>query len=384
PTVIVLVAGLDTVAQVDDDGAIPRGIPFPSFPDLGLLSVSLVAGAASVVAIILVQGAGVAESAPNPDGRSSSNRDFIAQGVGNLTSSIFGGQPVGGSVGQTALNVTAGARTRWAPIAAGIWMVIILVAFSNAVGKVAMPTLAAILIYAGFRSLRPPAIRAILATGPNSQIAFATTLVATLFMPVAAAVGIGVVLSLLLQLNQEAMDLAVVALVEEDGHLVERPAPTTLPSHAVTVLDVYGSLFYAGSRTLQAKLPDPGGSASPAVVLRLRGRTSFGATFFTVVAGYSQRLEQVGGRLYLTGLDPDLVERLGRPGAVPLTGSARLFAARPEIGASTLLALQDARTWIVRHDSSLAGSDLATDADLTTDTRPPPRSESPTVPSDGQ
>jgi SulP family sulfate permease len=358
PTIVVLVAGLDTVAQVDDGGAIPRGIPVPSFPDLGLLSLSLVAGAASVVAIILVQGAGVAESAPNPEGRSSSNRDFIAQGVGNLTSSAFGGQPVGGSVGQTALNVTAGARTRWAPISSGIWMIIILVAFSTAVGKVAMPTLAAILIYAGYRSLRPAEIRTILATGPNSQIAFGTTLVATLFMPVAVAVGIGVVLSLLLQLNQEAMDLTVVEVVEQDGHLVERPAPTTLASHEVTVLDVYGSLFYAGARTLQSKLPDPAGSVSPAVVLRLRGRTSLGSTFFTVVAGYAQRLEQAGGRLYLTGLDPELADRLRREDKVPLTGSARLYVAEPVIGASTAAARHDAETWIVQHEDTATADDV--------------------------
>jgi hypothetical protein len=96
-------------------------------------------------------------------------------------------------------------------------------------------------------------------------------------------VGIGVALSLLLQLNTEAMDLTVVELVPRDGgQFEERPAPATLTSHHVTVLDVYGSLLYAGSRTLQAHLPDPAGTQAPAVVLRLRGRTSLGATFIKV------------------------------------------------------------------------------------------------------
>jgi SulP family sulfate permease len=64
--------------------------------------------------IVLVQGTGVAESAPNADGSpSDANRDFIAQGIGNLASGLFRGQPVGGSVGQTALNVAAGGRSRW-------------------------------------------------------------------------------------------------------------------------------------------------------------------------------------------------------------------------------------------------------------------------------
>jgi SulP family sulfate permease len=81
-------------------------------------------------------------------------------------------------------------------------MAVILVAFSGVVGKVAMPTLAAILIYAGVSSLRPGALRAILRTGPNAQIAVIATFVATLLLPIAVAVAIGVVISLLLQLNQ--------------------------------------------------------------------------------------------------------------------------------------------------------------------------------------
>ena len=45
-------------------------------------------------------------------------------------------------------------------------------------------------------------------------------------MPVAAAVGVGVALSLLLQLNQEAMDLTVVELVPtDDQRFREQPAP---------------------------------------------------------------------------------------------------------------------------------------------------------------
>ena len=47
-----------------------------------------------------------------------------------------------------------------------------------------------------------------------------------------------------------------------------------LESHAVTMLDVYGSLFFAGARTLAEALPSAEGVVRPAVVLRLRGRSS--------------------------------------------------------------------------------------------------------------
>ena len=93
PTVAVILAGAD-VAQVEDQGDIPRGIPLPAWPELSAFSLSLLAGALAVAAIVLVQGVGVAESAPNDDGsRSDTNVDFVAQGVGNLGSGFFRANP---------------------------------------------------------------------------------------------------------------------------------------------------------------------------------------------------------------------------------------------------------------------------------------------------
>ena len=351
PTAVVVLAGADGVARVGDAGGIPRGIPVPQLPDLGLLSFSLVTGALAIAAIVLVQGAGVAEAAPNPgDARPNPNQDIIAQGAGNLAAGFFRGIAVGGSVGQTALNLTVGGRTRWAAIFSGVWMLVILAIFSGLVAKIAVPTLGAILIFAAIGSLRLGEVASILRTGRISQVAVITTFAATLFLPVAAAVGIGVALSLLLQLNAEAMDLAVVELIpRDDGRFEERPPPAALTSRQVTVLDVYGSLMYAGARTLEAHLPDPAGTRSPVVVLRLRRRTSLGATFVKVVSDYAGRLADADGRLYLTGLEPGLTERLRRTGH--LDGPVRAFEATPVVGESTQAAYLDAEAWLVRkHD----------------------------------
>ncbi len=348
PSLVVIVAGLDSVARVSSAGAIPKGIPLPHLPQLSELSVSVVTGALAVAVIVLVQGAGVAESALNPDGSlSDANRDFVAQGVGNLASGFFRGQPVGGSVGQTALNVAAGAKTRWASIWSGLWMIAILAAFSGVVAKVALPTLSAVLIYAAFGSLRFGEMATIFRTGRISQVAIITTFAATLFLPVATAVGIGVALSTLLQLNREALDLAVVEVVTRpDGRFEESPAPAHVRSGSVIVLDVHGSLFYAGARTLQARLPDPAAAAHPVVLLRLRGRTNLGATSFHVLADYAQRLGAAGGRLYLSGLDHELAATLDRTGRLNASGPLKAFEATPVLGESSATALADANAWL--------------------------------------
>ena len=348
PTLLSL--GADSIARVEDVGDIPSGLPLPALPQLDLVSPDILLTALAIAAIVLVQGAGVAESAPNRD-RTPSNpdQDFIAQGVGNLSSGLFKGMPVGGSVGQTALNVNAGAVDRWASIFAGIWMLVILVALSGVVGVVAMPTLAAVLIVAAVGSLRVGQIESIMRTSANSQIAMIATFVATLFLPITAAVGIGVVLSLMLQLNQEAMDLRVVEWVPAGDSFDERPAPVVLPSHRVTVLHTYGSLFYAGARTLQARLPLIGDAVGPVVVIRIRGRSMLGATAFKVLKDYAERLGEVEGMLYLSGVDPAVVRQFQRTGYVSTEGPLHLIEATSQIGESTRAAIGEADAWLIDH-----------------------------------
>lgn len=305
---------------------------------------------------MLVQGAGVAEVAPNPDGSTAdTNRDFMAQGIGNIASGLLRGQPVGGSVGQTALNIAAGARGRPAAILSGVWMLVIVALFSGQVGYIAMPTLAAILIFAAVSSIRMARIDTVLRTDLVSRLGFGSTFVATLFLPVAQAVGIGVVLSLMLQLNREATDLRVVRLEPtSDGRLVESPAPAVPPGNEATLLDVYGSLQFAGARTLQAFLPDPQGSRHAAVILRLRGRETLGATALVVVADYGDRLRAAGGRLFLSGVGPELVEHLRRTRRVDVEEAVTVMPESPDIGASTLAAYRAAQEWF---------RDTAADAD---------------------
>jgi SulP family sulfate permease len=229
-------------------------------------------------------------------------------------------------------------------------MAVILIAFSGVVGVVAMPTLAAILIMAALGSLRIGQIRTILRTGPTSKIAFISTFVFTLILSIPEAVGVGVVISLLLQLNQQALDLRVVELVpQEEGGFAERPAPAHLPSHQVTLLDSYGSLFYAGARTLQARLPEIGDASEPAVVIRLRGHTLLGATAFKVLDDYATALSAAEGRLFLSGVDVSLVGQLERAGHIRSDGPLEIVEATPLLGESSLAAYHRAEAWLSGH-----------------------------------
>jgi SulP family sulfate permease len=226
----------------------------------------------------------------------------------------------------------------------------ILLVFAGLVGTVAMPTLAAVLIYAGWGSIRPREILSVARAGTIPAIAMLATFCAVLALPVAQAVGVGVIASLLLQLNQESLDLRLVRLVRDPhGAVTETAVPTAAGPGDVVVLNVYGSLFYAGARTLQRLLPTPSATSEdataagtpprgPVVVLRLRGRTTLGATFLRVVSDYARALEDADGELYLSGVDPKLVERWQRDGLTEQLAGISIFAATPVLGESTLAA----------------------------------------------
>ena len=249
---------------------------------------------------------------------------------------------------QSALNAAAGAKSRWAAIASGVWLLIVVALLTKLIGQVVVASLAGLLMVAAVQSLRPKEISAAWSVGRSAWISFAVTFFATLALPIAEAVGLGVIVSLLMQLNREALDLKLVALTVVDGVLVETDPPTRLPSNETTILDVYGSLFYAGSRTLQSRLPKPDDALNPVVVLRMRGRGSPPSTFYFVISAYARALVQRGGRLYLSGVDPDLHERLDSINESEVLGDYEIVDARETIGASTLEAYELGNAWILQ------------------------------------
>jgi sulfate permease, SulP family len=143
------------------------------------------------------------------------------------------------------------------------------------------------------------------------------------------------------------MDLRVVEIRPDTAsRMLEVPAPAVLPSRRVTVLDAYGSLLYAGARTLERRLPDPAGSDRAAVVLRLRGRVSLGSTFFTVLRDYAGRVGAGGGRVYLTGVSTELHERMADAGVLDSITNLEVWDATEVLNESSLEAYRSATAWL--------------------------------------
>lgn len=348
PTLLLVVLGWQSVEQVVDVSPIPPGLPELSLPDLTIISVDLVLAAAALAAVIAIQGAGVSQSIDNPDGsRVDVSTDMLAQGVGNIASGLFSGIPVGGSVGQTALVVSAGAKSRWNEILCGVWMLIIILVLGPVIEVVPMAALGALMVVAAIASIKFKDVVSIVRTNRTAAAGFIVTLLASLLFSVPIAVFTGVALAIVLNLVRQSRSVTLRELNRNDSdQLIESDAPETLPSGEVTVLNVYGDLFFSGAQTLKERLPMAQGVDRAVVVLRMRDVENVGATLIDVLDDYAEDLSSGGGRLYLSGIRDVVATQLRRAGKLDLNDEVVIDEATDVLGESTRRAHAEAHEWL--------------------------------------
>ena len=338
-TVAVAVLSLESVAVVGDIAPIPRALPWPQLPDLSLVP-SLLVPAVSLVIIGLVQGAGISRTVPNADGSfGDTSRDFVGHGVANIFSGLFSGGVVGGSVQATALNVGAGARTRWASVITAAFVVVVILAAAPLVQQVPLAVTAGILIVAATSALQPRAALDVWRADKMSAAVMLVTFILVLVVPLEYAVLAGATISVLKYIYLASLDVHVTQVVtDEDGRLRETEAPAALASESVTVLDIYGSLFFAAAPKIRESLPSVGDARCPVVVLRLRGRGTLHSATIALLRDYAAECAANGGRLYLAGVGREMEDQLRRTGVLELLGPDAVVAATDEIYGACALA----------------------------------------------
>ena len=331
---LVPLLNLTTVPLVSSLGAMPETLPRPVLPDLSLIP-GLIAPAFALTIIALAQSAGISQAYTNPDGKyPNPSQDFTGQGVGNLAGALVQGLPAGGSLGGTALLVKGGAKSRWANIFTGVFAAILILVFGAAIGKLAIAALAGLLMVVGFQTIKFGEIKMIARTSARARWLMFATLVATLIVPLQWAIFFGVAASFVVFAYREAESTTIVEMLSPEGGVpIEQPAPTVLPSNKVTLLYVYGSLFFAGARNLEEDLPQVDQTEHAVVMLILRGHTELGSTFIGVLERYAQALQAHGNRLMLIGVTPAVYDQLKETECLNVLGEKNVFRAdQPGVG----------------------------------------------------
>ena len=348
------------VQQVSDIATIPTSLPLPQLPDFALIP-QLILPALAIGMIALVQGAGVSKAYANPDGNyPDTSRDFIGQGAANIGAGLLQGMPIGGSVSTTALNISAGARSRWANVISGLVVALAVLLFSRAVSLVAMPAMAGLLIVAGVQSVKTGEIADIWRIDGRSRLIWLVTLIMTLLVPLQVAVLIGVILSGVAYVLSSSKEVRMVEMqFRADGVVHEQTVPSVLPSNAITVVQMYGNLFYAAADRIETLLPKPTGSSRPVIILRLRHQDALNSTFIQVLERYAPQVQKVGGKVMLAGVGERMMKQLQATNTPhEVVGEENVFVATDNLTESTRAAIAAAEAWLASpHTPTISGAE---------------------------
>jgi sulfate permease, SulP family len=342
-TVIVSVLSIDTLL-ISDEATIPTGLaalPIPqgvsSLPDLAMVP-TLLLGSFSIALVALAQGAGIRPAFPNPDeSRSSSSRDFLGQGLGNVAGAFFQSTPTGGSLSRTAVSADGGATSRVAGYVSAATVVILVVVFGQFVGAIPEAVIGGLLFVIGVELVqgRLPDARLAARTGRTSNALFVVTLALTLTVPLQWAIIAGAVLSIIAFVLASGSQFYLRLATRDDaGWRLSDDLPTTLPAGEPVILRYDGPNFFADIASLGERLPVPDPAAPGVLVIDLGALQHFSSTTLKALGKLHAILVEAGSGLVLTGVESGARDVLARTGLLAQLGEENVLPPDPHLGAS--------------------------------------------------
>ena len=125
------------------------------------------------------------------------NRELIAQGIGNFLSDLFGDLPISAVIVRTSVNINAGGRTKLASFIHGLCIIICVIFFLEFMNLVPFSCLAAILIVTGLKLAKPSIFNELYDQGKDQFLPFIITIFAMLTLDSLRGVAIGLAVGLI-------------------------------------------------------------------------------------------------------------------------------------------------------------------------------------------
>lgn len=127
--------------------------------------------------------------------RTKFDKELSAQGVGNMICGVLGALPMTGVIVRSSANVQAGARTRLSAILHGFWLLAFVALLSGLLRLIPTSSLAAILVYTGYKLINPKQVKELKAYGWSEVGIYAATLSMIVLTDLLTGVIVGVVLT---------------------------------------------------------------------------------------------------------------------------------------------------------------------------------------------
>ncbi|MFI8517725.1 SulP family inorganic anion transporter [Streptomyces sp. NPDC085481] len=293
-TTITVAAGI-AVPTVGDKGALPSALPVPGLPDVPFTLDTLATIAPYAFAMALV---GLMESLMTAklvdditDTRSSKTRESVGQGIANIVTGFFGGMGGCAMIGQTMINVkVSGARTRLSTFLAGVFLMVLCIAFGPVVSEIPMAALVAVMVMVCFatfdwHSIAPKTLKRMPAGEITVMVITVTCVVATHNLAVGVIAG---------------SVTAMVIFARRVAHLANVTSVTD-PDGTQVVYSVTGELFFASSNDLVARFDYAGDPDK--VVIDLASAHIWDASTVAALDAIETKYAQRGKTVEITGLN---------------------------------------------------------------------------------
>jgi len=174
------------------------------FPDFSKVMTSEFWGA--VISIFLVGSleslvSAVAIDKLDPYKRESDlDRDLMAVGAGNMLSGFIGGLPMISEIVRSSANIENGAKTGWANFSHGLIFLVFVLLFPHFIHNIPLATLAALLVYTGYRLADPKNFKQVLDIGVDQLWLFVITIIGVLATDLLIGVTLGIIAKLAIEL----------------------------------------------------------------------------------------------------------------------------------------------------------------------------------------
>ncbi|MGF1545876.1 MAG: SulP family inorganic anion transporter, partial [Thiotrichales bacterium] len=213
--------GLD-IRTVGDMGQLPDSLPVFLFPDVPLNweTLTIIFPVSATLAVVgLLESMMTASIVDDlTDSNSNKNRECVGQGVANIASGLLGGMAGCAMIGQSVINVKSGGRGRLSTLAAGVFLLLMVVFIGDWVSLIPMAALVAVMIMVSIGTFNWASIRDLRGHPKSySVVMLATVAVVVVTHDLAQGVLVGVLLSGFFFAHKVGMVLHVGSKAEDEG-----------------------------------------------------------------------------------------------------------------------------------------------------------------------
>lgn len=265
------------------------------------------------------------------------NRELIAQGIANVTSSSIGGIPGAGTMGATLINLSSGATSRISGLVEGISALVFALLLSAFIAWIPVSALAGILIVVGLRMIDKEPLRFIRSSATMFDLGVVVAvIVVALTIGLIAASAVGVAMAILLFLREQIGGSVVrhkfyVNQMSSNWHRPE--SETRILAHKgdqAVIFELQGSLFFGTTQQLLGLL-DPEIKTRNFIILDLKRVQSVDVTAAHLLRQIGEALAERKAFLLFSNISEhlpngnNLREFLEQTGVTENSEAVRLF-----------------------------------------------------------